>query len=101
MAKVKFVRSVKYDEVRYPAHTPFEVRDEELEALKEAGALVIEGPAVTPTKVAAPTKPALDVQALTKMTTAELKRFALENNINISASDAKADVFNAIMTAFK
>ena len=127
MAKVKFVKAVKYEGVRFPAHTPFEVKDEELEALKTAGAIVLEGPAVKPQlppedpkgsengkededkkdeelkggegEEGTPDKPAVDMTALTKMTTNELKKFAADNNITVPANGAKADVFNAIVAA--
>jgi hypothetical protein len=110
MAKVKFVKAVKYEGVRFPAHTPFEVKDEELEALKAAGAIVLEEPAFKPQlpleepeggkgKEETPEKPAVDMTALTKMTTNELKKFAADNNITVPANGAKADVFNAIVAA--
>lgn len=127
MAKVKFVKAVKYEGVRFPAHTPFGVKDEELEALKAAGAIVLEGPAVKPQlppedpkgpedgkededkkdeeleggegEEGTPDKPAVDMTALTKMTTNELKKFAADNNIAVPANGAKADVFNAIVAA--
>lgn len=127
MAKVKFVKAVKYDGVRFPAHTPFEVKDEELEAIKAAGAIVLEGLAVKPQlppedpkgsneheeeddkkdeelegdggEKETPEKPVIDMEALTKMTTNELKKFAADNNIKVPANGAKADVFNAIVAA--
>ena len=127
MAKVIFVKAVKYAGVRFPAHTPFGVKDEELEALKAAGAIVLEGPAVKPQlppedskgsedgkedddkkdeeleggegEEETPEKPAVDMTALTKMTTNELKKFAADNNIMVPANGAKADVFNAIVAA--
>lgn len=127
MAKVKFVKAVKYEGVRFPAHTPFGVKDEELEALKAAGAIVLESPAVKPQlppedpkgsedgkededkkdeeleggegEEKNSEKPAVDMTALTKMTTNELKKFATDNNITVPANGAKADVFNAIVAA--
>lgn len=42
MAKVQFSKAVKYNGVRYPAHTPFEADDKDLKELKESGAFLLE-----------------------------------------------------------
>ena len=41
MAKVYFSTAVKYNETKYPANTPFEVNDADIENLKKAGGWVI------------------------------------------------------------
>lgn len=93
---------------RFPAHTPFEVSGEELEKLKAQGAIVVESsyvePLVPPADVEEVVEevaevPTFDIQALTKMTTSQLREFALEHDIDVPRSGIKADVFNAIVTA--
>ena len=46
MAEVKFVNAVKYKGVRYPAHTPFQVADEDVDSLVNSGAIVLVPPQV-------------------------------------------------------
>lgn len=41
MAKVYFSTAVKYNGTKYPANTPFEVNDADIENLKKAGGWVI------------------------------------------------------------
>lgn len=43
MAKMTFSKSVKYNNVYYPANTPIEVEDKDIVELKRAGGFVIEG----------------------------------------------------------
>lgn len=44
MAEVKFVNTAKYKGVRYPAHTPFQVADEDIDSLVKSGAIVLVPP---------------------------------------------------------
>jgi len=121
MAKVKFVTEVKYNGVKYPAHTVFVAADEDLASLKQSGAIVIEdativesiavpapleaplveqgntseeseeGPAKQEEKV--PVEPVADI---TKMTVVELKSLAKEMGVDIKGVEKKAEIIALI-----
>lgn len=86
MAEVKFVNTAKYKGVRYPAHTPFQVADEDVSSLVKSGAIVLRAP---------------KVKSLEEMTVNELKEYAAEKEIDISGIDRKADILAAIKAAEK
>lgn len=95
MAKVKFVNTVKYRGVRYPAHTPFTVDDADIDALVSKGAIVIESPA--PAEDPNETNPSNDAKKdFDHMKIDELKAYAAENNIDINGLEKKAEILNAI-----
>lgn len=95
MAQVKFVSRSKYKGVRYPAHTPFEVADEDVNELVKSGAIVTVPPA--------PSVETLDVKnevkKLDEMTVPELKAYAKEHDVDISGKDKKAEILEAIEAA--
>lgn len=86
MAQVKFVNTAKYAGVRYPAHTPFEVDDNDVESLVAQGAIVT----VPPEKKG---------KAVDDMNVNELKAYAKEHEIDISGAEKKADIIAAIKAA--
>lgn len=95
MAKVKFVNTVKYRGVRYPAHTPFTVDDADVESLVSKGAIVTESPASA--EDSNETNPSNDAEKdFDRMKIDELKAYAAENNIDISGLEKKAEILNAI-----
>lgn len=92
MAQVKFVNIAKYKGVRYPAHTPFEVDDNDVETLVKAGAIVII-PAESVEGGEAPTK------TIDGMKVDELKAYAEEHNIDISGATKRTEIIAAIKAA--
>lgn len=92
MAQVKFVNEAKYRGTCYPAHTPFEVEDGDVEVLVQKGAIVIEAP-----KAAKSCKGS--GKSVDEMKVDELKAYAQEHNIDISGVDKKADILAAIKAA--
>ena len=89
MAQVKFFNTAKYKGVFYPAHTPFEVDDKDVDALVQKGAIVT----VAPEEVKAPQK------AVDEMKIGELREYAADNNIDISGLEKKADILAAVKAA--
>lgn len=93
MAEVKFVNVAKYNGIRYPAHTPFHVDDNDVDALIAKGAIVLVPPM---NKVVEPEKKEKTVD---EMPVAELKAYAEEKGIDISKVEKKADILDAIKSA--
>ena len=93
MAEVKFVNAVKYKSVRYPAHTPFQVADEDVDSLVNSGAIVLVPPQV---KEAESGGEENEGKNLDEMTVNELKAYAAEKDIDISKAEKKADILAAI-----
>jgi len=93
MAEVKFVNAVKYKSVRYPAHTPFQVADEDVDSLVNSGAIVLVPPQV---KEAESEGEENEGKNLDEMTVNELKAYAAEKDIDISKAEKKADILAAI-----
>ena len=92
MAQVKFVNVAKYNGVRYPAHTPFDVEDKDVPALVKAGAIV----------TVAPEEKEDDnemVKSIKSMTIAQLKAYAAEHEIDIKGIEIKPDIVTAIIKA--
>lgn len=96
MAKVKFVNAAKYKGVRYPAHTPFQVADEDVDSLVNSGAIVLVPPQV---KEAEGEGEENEGKNLDEMTVNELKAYAAEKDIDISKVEKKADILAAIKEA--
>ena len=96
MAEVKFVNAVKYKGVRYPAHTPFQVADEDVDSLVNSGAIVLVPPQV---KEAESEGEENEGKNLDEMTVNELKAYAAEKDIDISKAEKKADILAAIKEA--
>lgn len=94
MAEVKFVNVAKYKGVRYPAHTPFQVADEDVDSLVKSGAIVLVAPQAKASKGKGDKDKSLD-----EMTVNELKAYASEKEIDISRVEKKADILAAIKTA--
>lgn len=92
MAQVKFVTVVKYKDKRYPAHTPFEVCDKDVESLVKDGAIVTVPPE-------AAQNPDDSEKSIDQMKVEELKAYAAEHNIDISGVERKADIVAAIKAA--
>lgn len=90
MAQVKFVTVVKYKGERFPAHTPFEVEDKDVESLVKDGAIVTVPPKATNDNSDKP---------LDQMKVDELKAYAAEHDIDISGVEKKADILAVIKTA--
>lgn len=86
MAQVKFVNAAKYAGIRYPAHTPFEVDDSDVESLVQQGAIV-----TVPSEK--------KVKSIDEMKVDELKEYAKEHEIDISKAQNKADIVAAIKAA--
>lgn len=116
MTTVKFDKSVKYAGVRYDAHTAFEVKDEDVAQLKEAGATVVAttppaNPPETPDSGKADDgaeegkeeKRDEDVaqlkEKLLEYSVPELVKFAEERNIDLQKKTRKADIYNIIVAA--
>ena len=93
MAEVKFVNAAKYKGVRYPAHTPFQVADEDVDSLVNSGAIVLVPPQV---KEAEGEGEENEGKNLDEMTVNELKAYAAEKDIDISKAEKKADILAAI-----
>ena len=96
MAEVKFVNAAKYKGVRYPAHTPFQVADEDVDSLVNSGAIVLVPPQV---KEAEGEGEENEGKNLDEMTVNELKAYAAEKDIDISKVEKKADILAAIKEA--
>lgn len=96
MAEVKFVNAAKYKGVRYPAHTPFQVADEDVDSLVNSGAIVLVPPQV---KEAESEGEENEGKNLDEMTVNELKAYAAEKDIDISKAEKKADILAAIKEA--
>ena len=97
MAEVKFFNTAKYKGVRYPAHTPFQVADEDVDMLVKAGAIVLVPPQV---KAAEENGEGDENEKdIDKMTVNELKAYAAEKEIDISGIEKKADILSAIKAA--
>lgn len=92
MAEVKFVNAVKYRGMRYPAHTPFTVANEDIEMLVALGAIVTVAPVINPEPVGAD-------DDLTYMTVEDLRKFAAAHDIDISKVGKKADIIETIRSA--
>ena len=93
MAEVKFVNAAKYKGVRYPAHTPFQVADEDVDSLVNSGAIVLVPPQV---KEGESEGEENEGKNLDEMTVNELKAYAAEKDIDISKAEKKADILAAI-----
>lgn len=91
MAEVKFVNTVKYKGVRFPAHTPFQVADEDIDSLVKSGAIVLVPPQVKEAEG--------EGKNLDEMTVNELKAYAAEKDIDISKVEKKAAILAAIKEA--
>lgn len=89
MAQVKFVTTAKYKGVRYPAHTPFDVDDKDVDCLVNKGAIVICGPNQNGTK------------SLEDMKVDELRAFAKDNDIDLRGVERKDDILNRIKEALE
>ena len=109
MASVKFDHRVKYGKVWHPAHTVFEVDDNDIPELKKLGCQVLSYNE-TPTPPAAPvtdkTADSADEQGdstaeikeeLLGYTVPELIAFAEERGIDLQGKTRKADIFNIIV----
>ena len=94
MAEVKFFNDVKYKGVRYHAHTPFQVADEDVDSLVKSGAIVL----VPPQDKAAESK-GDEKKSLDEMTVNELKAYAAEKGIDVSKVEKKADILATIKAA--
>lgn len=89
MAEVKFVTIAKYKGVSYPAHTPFEVNDKDVNSLVQQGAIV----------TVAPKTKEESTKSLDDMKVDELRAYAELNNIDISKAQKKVDIVAAIKAA--
>lgn len=111
---VKFDHQVKYGGVYHAAHSVFEIKDEDLDKLKAAGATVMslsdelkktpeereaERLAAEQAAAAAAGELAKLKEELMGYTVDQLKQFAAERGIDIRGKTAKADIFNAIVSA--
>lgn len=96
MAEVKFVNAAKYKGVRYPAHTPFQVADEDIDSLVKSGAIVLVPPQ---DKEAEEGGEENEGKNLDEMTVNELKAYAAEKDIDISKVEKKAAILAAIKEA--
>ena len=116
MTTVKFDRSVKYKGVRYDAHEVFQVDDNDVAQLKEAGATVLATETVAPDPQLRPQcqsedridgavdgQEGEDVDKLREellgYTVSELTRFAHERGIDLKGKTRKADIYNIIVAA--
>lgn len=125
MATVKFDHRVKYAKVWHPAHTVFDVEDKDVPELKKLGCQVLsynEEPAQPSTPPA--DDPAENVddadeskvdngqdegsdedtvadikEELLTYTTAQLRAFAKENDIDLQGKTCKADIYNLIVAS--
>lgn len=89
MCEVKFVNEAKYRGVTYPAHTPFQVDDKDIEALIKEGAIV-----TIPPKSAGVAESC--GKSIDAMKIDELREYAEKNNINLGKADRKSDILAAI-----
>ena len=114
MTTVKFDKSVKYQGVRYAAHESFEVADEDVAQLKEAGATVLSTDTVVP-PIQAENLDSQDAEceeseeqvvdttslkeSLLEYTVADLVKFAEEHNIDLQKKTKKAEIYNIIVAS--
>lgn len=94
MAQVKFTNVAKYKGKFYPAHTPFEVADQDVESLVSRGAIVTVAPEAGQSGDDSNQSVNLD-----SMKVDQLKAYAEEHNIDISKVERKADIIAAIKAA--
>lgn len=111
MTTIKFSKSVKYNGVRYAAHEAFKVADEDVNALKEAGATVlsVEDPVNTESAGQEPGEDnsgelvdediAQLKEKLLTYSVADLIEFAKSRNINLQSKTRKADIYNVIVAS--
>ena len=119
MATVKFDHRVKYAKVWHPAHTVFDVEDEDVPELKKLGCQVLSyneataqpstPPAYDPAENADDAnESAVDngqdedtvadiKEELLTYTAAQLQAFAKENDIDLQGKTRKADIYNLIV----
>lgn len=86
MAKVKFTNAAKYKGTKHPAHCPFEVDDKDIPALVKVGAIVVEPPET-------------GKKPIDQMKVDELKAYAKEHDIDISAAQRRDEIIVAIKAA--
>ena len=111
MTTVKFDRAVKYEGVRYPAHTIFNVKDNDVPELVKIGATVmshtadeeVQEPVVADNEDKAGEETSVEDTAelkekLLTYSVAELTKFAKERNINLNGKTRKADIYNIIVS---
>ena len=118
MTTIKFDKSVKYQGVRYAAHEAFDVEDEDVAQLKEAGATVLSSEPTTPPQ---PNPDGAgedgaggdegsnegesneDVaqlkESLLEYTVPQLTAFAQERGIDLQGKTRKADIYNTIVAS--
>lgn len=125
MTTVKFDHRVKYDKVWYPAHTVFDVKDQDVPELKKLGCQVL---SYNKTRTQPSTHPAdnpfenaddayesavdnsqddgkdegtiADIkEELLTYTTTQLQAFAEENDIDLQGKTRKADIYNLIVAS--
>lgn len=120
MTAIKFDKSVRYKGIRYPAHVVFEVDNCDLEAMKQAGAIVmrvveeepkkpvaaVQEPVAEPAVEApAAEEPKMSIEEIREMllasTSVQIAEFAKKENINLMGKTRKADMFNIIVEAMK
>ena len=125
MTTVKFDHRVKYDKVWYPAHTVFDVKDQDVPELRKLGCQVLshnEAPAQPSTPPADdPAENADDAyeiavdnnqdegkdedtiadikEELLTYTATQLQAFAEENDIDLQGKTRKADIYNLIVAS--
>ena len=106
MAKIKFVNTVKYKGEYHPAHSPFEVDDNDVEALIQKGAIVIVPPNEESVELEQTAEPEQTEELaeeyeepVDKMTVPELKAYAKKHGIDISGVERKADILATIKAA--
>lgn len=92
MATVYFDTMVIYNAKLYKAKEYIEVKDNEVEQLKQEGAHVVGEPKP---------KPKVDVTTLVTMKVDELVKFAEANDIDLGNATKKADIFNTIVAALE
>ena len=113
MTTVKFNKSVKYEGVRHPAHTVFEVKDNDVPELVKIGATVMSKTADTAVQEPVVTEETVENKAgeetgvedtaklkekLLTYSVPELTKFAKERNISLNGKTRKADIYNIIVS---
>ena len=119
MVRVKFPTEVKYNGVRYPAHTPFDVEDRDLDSIVKSGAFVLSERPVEVEKplVPTPVTPLWDAEEqeevtrdeqseevyepekeidFRRFTVFELKKYARDRDIDVRGVEKKADLISLI-----
>lgn len=103
MKQVKFDMSVMYEGVRYPAHTPFNAKEEDMDSLIQDGATILGEvfiPEVSEEQPEAEVVPVIiPVSDYEKMTVKQLKEYAAEKEIFIEGLEKKAEIIEAITEA--